>query len=183
MPKRGLHYPGSYAELRAWFPDDEACMDYLDWLRWPMQRESRAAHVTAKAMSVRVTTSSLPGRWRRGLEGSAWSRSASNTLELPDQVAQGLRHRTPGTRPSPGRVQPRLPTHGASRPQYPWRRNSGRGMTVRSLQESRASSMVQDGRSTSNAGCLPAIARICSSVESGPTPSKKMPTSTFHRFK
>ena len=35
MPQRGLHYPGSYAELRAWFPDDEACMDYLDWLRWP----------------------------------------------------------------------------------------------------------------------------------------------------
>lgn len=35
MPKRGLHYPGSYAELRAWFPDEEACMDYLDWLRWP----------------------------------------------------------------------------------------------------------------------------------------------------
>ncbi len=35
MPSRGLHYPGSYAELRAWFPDDEACMDYLDWLRWP----------------------------------------------------------------------------------------------------------------------------------------------------
>ncbi len=35
MPSRGLHYPGSYAELRAWFPDDGACMDYLDWLRWP----------------------------------------------------------------------------------------------------------------------------------------------------
>jgi len=35
VPSRGLHYPGSYAELRAWFPDDEACMDYLDWLRWP----------------------------------------------------------------------------------------------------------------------------------------------------
>ncbi len=35
MPTRGLHYPGSYGELRAWFPDDEACMDYLDWLRWP----------------------------------------------------------------------------------------------------------------------------------------------------
>ncbi|MGH3500986.1 MAG: transposase, partial [Nocardioidaceae bacterium] len=35
MPSRGLHYPGSYDELRAWFPDDEACMDYLDWLRWP----------------------------------------------------------------------------------------------------------------------------------------------------
>lgn len=35
MPSRGVHYPGSYAELRAWLPDDEACMDYLDWLRWP----------------------------------------------------------------------------------------------------------------------------------------------------
>jgi transposase-like protein len=35
VPSRGLHYPGSCAELRAWFPDDEACMDYLDWLRWP----------------------------------------------------------------------------------------------------------------------------------------------------
>ncbi len=28
-----MHYPGSYAELRVWFPDDEACMD---WLRWPV---------------------------------------------------------------------------------------------------------------------------------------------------
>lgn len=35
MPERGKDYPGSYAELRAWFPDDTACLDYLDWLRWP----------------------------------------------------------------------------------------------------------------------------------------------------
>ena len=35
MPREGLHYPGSYAALRAWFPDDDACLDYLDWLRWP----------------------------------------------------------------------------------------------------------------------------------------------------
>ncbi len=34
-PLRGRDYPGSYAELRAWFPDDEACRDYLEWLRWP----------------------------------------------------------------------------------------------------------------------------------------------------
>jgi transposase-like protein len=34
-PDAGRHYPGSYAELLAWFPDDEACLDYLDWLRWP----------------------------------------------------------------------------------------------------------------------------------------------------
>jgi hypothetical protein len=36
---------------------------------------------------------------------------------------------------------------------------------------------------TSNAGCLAAIARISSSLESGPMPSKKAPTSTFHRFR
>lgn len=32
---RGRQYPGSLAELLAWFPDDEACSDYLEWLRWP----------------------------------------------------------------------------------------------------------------------------------------------------
>ena len=35
MPRAQLHYPGSYAEQRAWFSDDAACLDYLDWLRWP----------------------------------------------------------------------------------------------------------------------------------------------------
>jgi hypothetical protein len=34
--------------------------------------------------------------------------------------------------------------------------------------------------STSNAGCLGAMARIWSSFESGPVPSKKIPTSAFH---
>ncbi len=31
----GRDYPRSYAELRTWFPDDDACQNYLDWLRWP----------------------------------------------------------------------------------------------------------------------------------------------------
>lgn len=31
----GRDYPASYAESRAWFPDDAACSDYLEWLRWP----------------------------------------------------------------------------------------------------------------------------------------------------
>jgi len=31
----GEDYPGSYAELRAWFDEDWKCVDYLDWLRWP----------------------------------------------------------------------------------------------------------------------------------------------------
>lgn len=34
-PKAGVDYPSSYAEMRAWFPTDMACLDYLDWLRWP----------------------------------------------------------------------------------------------------------------------------------------------------
>ena len=35
MPVSGEHYPGTLADMRAWFPDDSACLDYLDWLRWP----------------------------------------------------------------------------------------------------------------------------------------------------
>jgi len=34
-PVAGRHYPRSYGDVLAWFPDDEACFDYLDWLRWP----------------------------------------------------------------------------------------------------------------------------------------------------
>lgn len=34
-PRAGVDYPGSYADLLSWFPDDGACLDYLDWLRWP----------------------------------------------------------------------------------------------------------------------------------------------------
>ncbi len=35
MPTAGLDYPGSDAEFAAWFPDEAACWDYLEWLRWP----------------------------------------------------------------------------------------------------------------------------------------------------
>lgn len=34
-PVAGWHYPGRVADLRAWFSTDEACLAYLDWLRWP----------------------------------------------------------------------------------------------------------------------------------------------------
>jgi transposase-like protein len=30
-----MHYPRSVGELQAWFPTDAACLDYLEWLRWP----------------------------------------------------------------------------------------------------------------------------------------------------
>jgi transposase-like protein len=34
-PVRGVDYPGTYQQLQAWFPDDQACLDYLARLRWP----------------------------------------------------------------------------------------------------------------------------------------------------
>ena len=34
-PAAGWHYPARVAEMRAWFRSDEACLAYLDWLRWP----------------------------------------------------------------------------------------------------------------------------------------------------
>lgn len=34
-PVAGKDYPKNYADFLGWFPDDAACLDYLDWLRWP----------------------------------------------------------------------------------------------------------------------------------------------------
>jgi len=34
-PQAGKDYPKDYADFLGWFPDDAACLDYLDWLRWP----------------------------------------------------------------------------------------------------------------------------------------------------
>ena len=33
--RAGRDYPPTYRELRSWFPNDDACLDYLEWLRWP----------------------------------------------------------------------------------------------------------------------------------------------------
>lgn len=74
MPRRGLHYPGSYAELRAWFPDDEACMDYLDWLRWP------AGPVCPRC--GRAATAAVAGRvWRCGGCRKRVSRTAGTIFQ------------------------------------------------------------------------------------------------------
>ena len=35
QPRAGVHYPRSLGELRSWFGTDAACLDYLEWLRWP----------------------------------------------------------------------------------------------------------------------------------------------------
>jgi len=34
-PRPGLDYPESWSELLDWFPDDAACLAYLERLRWP----------------------------------------------------------------------------------------------------------------------------------------------------
>ena len=55
--RAGVDYPRNYAELRAWFPDDAACLDYLEWLRWP-----------DGFVCPRCET---PGHWRMG-DGRFW---------------------------------------------------------------------------------------------------------------
>lgn len=34
-PEVGVDYPGTYQELLAWFPDNDACIAYLEKVRWP----------------------------------------------------------------------------------------------------------------------------------------------------
>lgn len=34
-PEGGIDYPGTYLEFRDWFPNDPACIEYLERLRWP----------------------------------------------------------------------------------------------------------------------------------------------------
>ncbi|GAA2067324.1 hypothetical protein GCM10009839_93910 [Catenulispora yoronensis] len=34
-PVAGVDYPGTYQEFRDWFPDEAACLAYLERLRWP----------------------------------------------------------------------------------------------------------------------------------------------------
>lgn len=34
-PVRGVDYPATYQQLLKWFPEDEACLEYLSRLRWP----------------------------------------------------------------------------------------------------------------------------------------------------
>jgi transposase-like protein len=34
-PKGGVDYPRTFQEFRDWFPDDDACLEYLEVLRWP----------------------------------------------------------------------------------------------------------------------------------------------------
>ncbi|WP_370630339.1 IS1595 family transposase [Methylococcus sp. Mc7] len=65
--RAGRDYPPSYADLRAWFPDDAACLDYLEWLRWPNG-----------FVCPRCET---PGHWRMG-DGRFWCASCQRRVSV-----------------------------------------------------------------------------------------------------
>ncbi len=46
--KAGVDYPRLYREFVEWFPDDEACLTYLEKLRWPNGFTCPACHLSAK---------------------------------------------------------------------------------------------------------------------------------------
>lgn len=68
-PRASVDYPGSYADLRSWFPDDRACLDYLDWLRWP---ESFRCPLCAGEQAWKLPD----GRWSCGRCGRRVSATA-----------------------------------------------------------------------------------------------------------
>jgi transposase-like protein len=47
-PTAGVDYPSGWDELNAWFPDDEACLVYLERLRWPDGFVCRACGVVGE---------------------------------------------------------------------------------------------------------------------------------------
>jgi len=74
--KAGRDYPSKYADMRAWFPDDAACRDYLEWLRWP------DGFVCPQC--------STPGRWRMADE-CFWCASCRRRISV---TAGTIFHRT-----------------------------------------------------------------------------------------
>lgn len=72
----GRDYPPSYAELRTWFPDDAACLDYLEWLRWPNGFECPRCKV--------------PGGWQLG-DGRFWCEQCRRRASV---TAGTIFHRT-----------------------------------------------------------------------------------------
>ena len=72
----GRDYPPSDAELRSWFPDDAACLDYLEWLRWQNGFECPRCKV--------------PGGWRLG-DGRFWCEQCRRRASV---TAGTIFHRT-----------------------------------------------------------------------------------------
>ncbi len=47
-PRAGRDYPGQYREFVDWFSEDEACLTYLEKLRWPNGFTCPACHLGAR---------------------------------------------------------------------------------------------------------------------------------------
>jgi hypothetical protein len=71
-PQAGVDYPRAWHELLAWFPDDAACLRYLEWLRWgnvSTQRRSTSGPVADNgAMTACSSMSRSIGRQRSVVE-------------------------------------------------------------------------------------------------------------------
>lgn len=76
MPLAGRDYPGSYAELLAWFPDEAACLDYLEWLRWPDGiRCPRCVSREGWKLSIGVWECAVCGRQASATAGTIFHRT------------------------------------------------------------------------------------------------------------
>jgi len=59
-PLPGIDYPESWRELLAWFPDEAACLAYLERLRWPRG---------LRLPGLRHRDELADGRWAAALRG------------------------------------------------------------------------------------------------------------------
>src|SRR5713226_3097345 len=102
-PVPGIDYPESWRELLAWFPDDAACLTYLERLRWPAGFVCRAAAVpdaggwAMGCCAARPVT--VARRRRRGR--SSLARARRSDSPPAGRVRQGA-NAAAALRPAPG---------------------------------------------------------------------------------
>lgn len=83
-PAAGRQYPATAVQFAAWFPDDEACLDYLAWLRWG--DAEFACHLCG----------AVGHGWRRA-DGASWDCGACGRRSTPTAGTIFHRTRTPLT--------------------------------------------------------------------------------------
>jgi predicted RNA-binding Zn-ribbon protein involved in translation (DUF1610 family)/transposase-like protein len=109
-PCGGVDYPRDLVEFAAWFPDDEACLDYLAWLRWGdmgfvcpscgaiahgwRRSDGRAYDCGACGSRSSVTAGTLYDRTRTPL--TVWFRVAWEMTARPNGVSARTLYRTLG---------------------------------------------------------------------------------------
>ncbi len=113
----------SEGTLLAWFPDDRACLDYLDWLRWP---DGLCCPLCAGVVAWRLSD----GRWSCG--GCRRRLSPTTGITLPPSLDampletswEGERPRRCGKRPLEAKIVAQPP----ARPSPTARRNPRPGV-------------------------------------------------------